>query len=224
MAPFETRLRESTAQWVQSREDRERRRAQIEAEQCTFRPSIGGSAASSAGSDGGSVGSRRSRRSSSADPRTRSNAAHGGEDSGRQESQASFEARSRAFQEAREKRLNRLREEKSRQELSEATFHPTIGFGNSLRSSNGGSMRGSGEVGSAREVGPGASANARGAGMEVEEEEYEEYVGRAGRDSAAAAVPMVAPGAASTAPASMSAAERKERRFKASSDSVSFKV
>lgn len=236
--PLETRLQESTAQWVQSREDRERRRIEMEEEQCTFRPSIGFS--SSAGSDAESSGSagsgsRRPRRSASADARLRSRSSQGvGASEG-----ASFQARTRAFQEAREKRLNKLREEKQRQELSEATFHPSIGFGNNPRAFNGTSEvqggRGSGEVavtGSvdgapARDAQHGAGENAPKTGkVPVEKVKQEQVVEsrRARRSKAKASGPTPAP-AAPVVEASLSkAAQKKEGRSKAAGERDGFKV
>lgn len=97
---------------------REQRRLELEAEQCTFQPSLGGG-------EGGS-----GRRSSSAEPRNR-RATTGGSGVGPPAGSTadSFSARSTAFLEAREQRLNRLRQEKIKLELQEATFHPDIGSG-----------------------------------------------------------------------------------------------
>lgn len=131
MHPLEARLKESTEQWVRSREARERRRLELEDEQCTFVPSLAGISGSS----------KIARRSSSADPRTRASASRGGGGgSGGLAAAAgtppvgmsgspAFEARSKAFQDAREQRLTKLREEKMKRELQEATFQPVIGFG-----------------------------------------------------------------------------------------------
>ncbi|CAM9783580.1 unnamed protein product, partial [Discosporangium mesarthrocarpum] len=140
---IDQRIRESTERWAQAREEREHLRLKKEAEGCTFAPTIGGggerrfksSGAQVAAADSGSgaaaaatttddsvvpgsalaKGPKLRRRSSSA-PRTR----------GVQPRGLSFEARSKEYQEAREKRLNLLREEHLRQESEEATFHPKI--------------------------------------------------------------------------------------------------
>ncbi|CAM9401326.1 unnamed protein product, partial [Sphacelaria rigidula] len=141
--PLDARLKESTEHWVQSREAREQQRIEKESEQCTFHPAVG--------SVSGSKASGRARRSSSADSRSRVSAAERGSRSAASAAGAGtvgatkssrmslgeFEARSKAFQDAKEQRLMKLREEKSRNELQEATFRPVIGFGANLGAGGG---------------------------------------------------------------------------------------
>ncbi|CAM9094368.1 unnamed protein product [Pylaiella littoralis] len=129
-APLDVRIEKSTEEWVKSKELREHRRLQLEAEECTFRPSLGY----------GGRGSSSSRRSSSVDPRARARlsrpataAAAAAAPSRRVSSgvgeaaAAAFAAREAAFQESKEQRLETLRKEKKRLELQEATFQPVIG-------------------------------------------------------------------------------------------------
>lgn len=206
--PLQARLRESTAHWAQSREARERRRIELEAEECTFRPSIGSGGDYDRGGVSMGTDTYHMRRSSSAEPRTRSNASRGSGGVGSEGGMnaRSFEARTRAFQEAREERLHKLREEKQRQELEEATFQPTIGFGNSVRNSNGNGNCVSGSQGHGSS---GIGQGEDGLGSESFR-----------RSSQGATRP------ATLFPRTYEEydAQRKELRFKAASESMGFKV
>lgn len=133
---------------------REQRRLELEAEECTFQPSLGGG-----GHGGGGGGGRRG---FSAEPRNR-RATTGGLGVGPPGPAASsFSARSTAFLEAREHRLNKLRKEKIKLELQEATFHPAIGSGGMHARS------GSGSGGGGRRGGGGGDGNVSVATAEIE--------------------------------------------------------
>ncbi|CAM9964113.1 unnamed protein product, partial [Scytosiphon promiscuus] len=128
--PLDARLQKSTEEWVKSKALREQRRLELEAEQCTFRPSLGGG---SIGSGGGGAGSRRS---SSVEPGARAReprpvpptaSSTKRRDSVGPAAATAFAARETAFQDAKEKRLAALRKEKEQLELKEATFQPVIG-------------------------------------------------------------------------------------------------
>lgn len=113
---------------MRSKALREQRRRELEAEECTFRPSLGGDSAAGSAAGGG-----RGRRSSSADTRARGRAASLTSSSSRRESgvgpaaATAFAAREAAFQESKQQRLEALRKEKEALELQEATFQPVIG-------------------------------------------------------------------------------------------------
>lgn len=155
--PLEDRIKKSTEEWVKSKALREQRRRELEAEQCTFRPSLSG-------------GGGGSRRSSSVDPRVRARASRPSPmapplwSSSRRESgvgsaaATAFAAREAAFQESKEQRLEALRKEMEKLELQEATFRPVIGAEGRRASggagvgggiSNGGSWRAPDAVGGA---------------------------------------------------------------------------
>lgn len=217
-----------------------------DAQQCTFRPSLGGAAGVAAvgGPAGGS--DRRARRSSSADPRPRAStalaaaaaaaaaaeraAAVAGVTGGRT-SMGAFEARSKAFQEAREQRLQKLRKEKMRRELQEATFHPIIGFGagvaqqqSHLRTSSAGGGSGGvkGERGLAPTVNPCTvppTGEAAGASAVVGSGDMSEGTSTGVTDRATV---VMEPAAGNNVDAGM--AEKKEGTSKAKDESVSFKV
>lgn len=141
---------------MQSREAREQQRLQQLADQCTFRPSVGtgsdggrprrsssagprsrSSAAGRSGGIGGAAGAAAAAAAAGAVAASYASTVAAGASGGCRRSTGGFgfEARSKAFQDAKEQRLNRLREEKVRHELKEATFTPIIGFG------SGGSLR-----------------------------------------------------------------------------------
>lgn len=109
---------------MKGRAARDRRKREREFEECTFHPSFNPGGGTGGGSNGG--GSGQDSRSSSAGPRLRSSISRG-RGSGSIAGSAAFVARSAALQEAREKRLSKLRLEKTHLELQEATFQPIIG-------------------------------------------------------------------------------------------------
>lgn len=126
MAPLDARIKKSTEEWVKSKAVREQRRRELEAEECTFYPSLGAGPGAATSASGG-----RSRRSSSAGPRARANASRpAGEEEGPGAAAArAFEASSSALQKARDARLKTLRKQRLQLDLQEETmFQPVGGF------------------------------------------------------------------------------------------------
>eukprot|EP00904_Undaria_pinnatifida_P000025 jgi/Undpi1/10022/HiC_scaffold_28.g12476.m1 len=126
MAPLDARIKKSTEEWVKSKAVREQRRRELEAEECTFYPSLGAGPGAATSASGG-----RSRRSSSAGPRARANASRpAGEEEGAGAAAArAFEASSSALQKARDARLKTLRKQRLQLDLQEETmFQPVGGF------------------------------------------------------------------------------------------------
>lgn len=112
---------------------REQRRLELEAEHCTFRPSLGGGGIGAAGTgDGSDGGGGGGRRSSSVGPRPRARSSARQRASRRASggvgpaAATAFAAREAAFQDTKRQRLEALRKEKEQLELQEATFQPVI--------------------------------------------------------------------------------------------------
>ena len=135
MAPLDARIKKSTEEWVKSKAVREQRRRELEAEQCTFYPALGGGPGGPGAAGGGASGGGRNRRSSSAGPRARTNASRaaatavmcGEEEGPRAAAARAFEASASALQQAQETRRKTLRKQRLQLDLQETTFEPAIG-------------------------------------------------------------------------------------------------
>lgn len=129
-----------------------------------------------------------------------------------------FEARSKAFQDAKEQRLMKLREEKSRNELQEATFRPVIGFGANLGAGGGKQDVTATAVG---KPAPPATASQAASGVGPVVEIGAMKSGRMGEADDGAAVEKTA---ATLYDEMMSVAQKKVSASEAKGEAVSFKV
>ena len=118
--PLNERIKKSTDEWIKNRAAREQRRRDLEAEQCTFHPSLGSSKA----------------RRAAVDPRLFATSSRS-LSSNHIAAPDAFAVRSAALQEAREERLEKMRKENIKLELKEATFQPVTGNTRRVKSGGG---------------------------------------------------------------------------------------